>query len=45
MFHYRQLQFEQDLQAWINSDSERKAKYGKLLADLETLVAQSQENN
>ncbi|MGB0985586.1 MAG: S46 family peptidase, partial [Pseudoalteromonas spongiae] len=41
----RKQQFEQDLQAWINSDSDRKAKYGNVLADLEALVAESQKHN
>ncbi|MFY8348946.1 S46 family peptidase [Pseudoalteromonas sp. SSM20] len=43
--YIRKQQFEQDLQAWINNDSDRKAKYGSVLADLEALVAESQKHN
>jgi hypothetical protein len=32
-----------ELQAWINSSAERKAKYGKALSELNALIAESQE--
>ncbi|MAD88447.1 MAG: dipeptidyl-peptidase 7 [Pseudoalteromonas sp.] len=41
----RKQQFEKDLAAWINADSERKAKYGSVLSDLSKLVAESQAHN
>ncbi|TMN88560.1 dipeptidyl-peptidase 7 [Pseudoalteromonas phenolica] len=41
----RKQQFEKDLAAWINADSDRKAKYGSVLSDLSKLVAESQEHN
>jgi hypothetical protein len=41
----RKQQFEKDLAAWINADSERKAKYGAVLSDLSKLVAESQAHN
>ncbi|TLX47435.1 dipeptidyl-peptidase 7 [Pseudoalteromonas phenolica] len=41
----RKQQFEQDLAAWINANSDRKAKYGSVLTDLNKLVAESQAHN
>lgn len=41
----RKQQFEKDLAAWNNADSERKAKYGSVLSDLSKLVAESQAHN
>jgi hypothetical protein len=38
----RKTQLEKDLQAWIDSDPERKEMYGAALADLGELIAQSQ---
>ncbi len=38
----RKTALEEDLQAWIDSDPERKRKYGAALADLRELIAQSQ---
>ncbi len=38
----RKTKLEKELQAWIDSDPERKAKYGAALADLHELIAQSQ---
>ncbi|QBF82561.1 S46 family peptidase [Shewanella maritima] len=34
---------EANLAKWINSDSKRKAKYGKTLAELDKLIAQGQQ--
>ena len=41
----RKQQFEKDLAAWINANSDRKAKYGSVLTDLNKLVAESQAHN
>ena len=41
----RKKQFEQELTSWINSDSERKQRYGNVLNELSALVAQSQEHS
>jgi len=41
----RKQQFEKDLAAWINANSDRRAKYGSVLSDLSNLVAESQEHN
>ncbi len=35
---------EADLNAWINQDSDRKAKYGKTLVELDKLIVASQEH-
>ncbi|MCG9695647.1 S46 family peptidase [Shewanella sp. Isolate11] len=35
---------EAELTAWINKDSDRKAKYGKTLAELDSLIVTSQEH-
>ncbi|ALO41687.1 S46 family peptidase [Pseudoalteromonas phenolica] len=41
----RKQQFEKDLAAWINANSDRKSKYGSVLTDLNKLVAESQAHN
>ena len=41
----RKKQFEQDLTNWINNDRKLKKQYGSVLAELSSLVEQSQEHN
>lgn len=40
----RKQALESDLQSWLASDRKRRKKYGSALADLNSLVKQSQEN-